>query len=105
MIINGADVTLYVIAFIIMAIFFFLQYILCCKTKKIIFRLFPSIGVLGLIIWAAAIYVFESDNSFFNIRGLLTLAIMFLAILCGISVGLGWIAFIIRKKVAKGKQK
>lgn len=102
--INGIDYIFYIIG-IIVALLFAVQYIICCKAKRIGVKLIPVYGICLLIIWAILVAVSDNSGSLIDLKWAVVVMILGVALICSISVGAAWAIYKIRKKSKSQSQR
>ena len=98
-VINGTDYSLFVIGGIGALLFFAIQLALCFKAKKLGVKLIPVYFICLLVVLAiASVIIGVSPDSLMDLSGLITIVILCVALLFGISIGAAWLIYRIRAK-------
>ena len=92
--INDVDYAFYIVAvlsfIIVVALFFGGQYALCKKAKHMAVKLIPVYIVLLLVAGAISVATGDTGGSPIDMRGVVSLMILGIALACGLSVGAAW---------------
>ena len=98
-VINGTDYTLIAVGIIVAALFFAVQYFLCGKARRIGVKLIPVYFSLLILVLAALVMTGDRGDPFIeDMRGVVALAILGFAVVCGISTGAAWMVYKARNK-------
>jgi len=93
--INDVDYTFYILAvlslIIIVALFFGGQYTLCKKGKHMAIKLIPVYIVLLLVAAAILVATGDTGGSPIDMRGVVSLMILGIALVCALSAGAAWL--------------
>ncbi len=93
MLINGVDYTLYIIAAVSVLAIGGLEYYICLKSKKKSNRQALLFIPFFILVGALVIYGSESNGSFIDLRGAITLVLVVWALLCAVAQFIGWFVF------------
>jgi len=106
--INDVDYTFHILAvlsiIVIVALFFGGQYILCKKAKHMAVKLIPAYIIFLLVAAAILVATGDTGGSPIDMRGVVSLMILGIAFICGLSSGAAWLIYKVICEKMKSKR-